>query len=118
MAAGYKIMTDVDGVHVSPFPLVPHYKPGTPMKTARFLLACALVSALAACGSQGITAPETAAPGRPHFDEDPTVVGGGDSTQDTGGAPTHCVPVTIVRSDGSVSIVCQVYANGQLGSGN
>lgn len=86
------------------------------MKTARFLLACALVSVLAACGSQGITAPDTAAPARPHFDVDPAT-SGGETNQDTRGAESNCVPVVIVHSDGTVSTVCQTNANGQLGSG-
>lgn len=85
------------------------------MKTARFLLACALVSVLAACGSQGITAPDTAAPGRPHFDEDP--IDGGGPTQDTGGQPT-CVLVVVVHPDGSTTTVCQASTSRQLGSGN
>lgn len=87
------------------------------MKTARFLLACALVSALAACGSQGITAPDAVAPARPHFDEDP-IVGEPTHTQDTGGGQTNCVRITVVNADGSISTVCQTYSNGQLGSGN
>lgn len=86
------------------------------MKTARFLLACALVSALAACGSQGITAPDAATPARPHFDEDP-IVGGGEPTQDTSGGQTNCV--VVVNPDGSVSTVCQSTSrNGQLGTGS
>ena len=87
------------------------------MKTARFLLACALVSVLAACGGQGITAPDPAAPGRPSFDEAPSV-GGGESTQDTGNGSTNCIMVVVVNTDGSISTQCQVNANGQIGSGN
>ena len=87
------------------------------MKTARFLLACALVSALAACGSQGITAPDAVAPARPHFDEDPIVGGEPTHTQDTGGQ-SNCVLVVIVNPDGSLSTVCQTSStNRQLGSG-
>lgn len=86
------------------------------MKTARFLLACALVSALAACGSQGITAPDAVAPARPHFDEDP-IVGEPTHTQDTGGDQTNCVLVVVVNPDGSLSTVCQSNNNRQLGSG-
>jgi hypothetical protein len=90
------------------------------MKTARFLLACALVSFLAACGGQGITAPDTAAPTRPHFDEDPGVGdGGGGTIDETGGnGPTNCILVIIVNADGTTSTVCQVNANGQIGSGS
>src|SRR4051812_16135331 len=82
--------------------LAPHYKPGTPMKTARFLLACALVSLLAACGGKGITAPDSAAPGRPHFDEDPSL-GGGQSTQDTGSGSGNCIIIIVVNPDGSIT---------------
>ena len=87
------------------------------MKTARFLLACALVSALAACGSQGITAPDAVAPARPHFDQDPVAGGGdGEPNQDVSGGQTNCV--VVVNSDGSVSTVCQNNRNGQLGTGS
>jgi len=85
------------------------------MKTARFLLACALVSFLAACGGQGITAPDTATPARPHFDEDPG--DGGQTVTDTGTGPTNCVPVIVFNADGTTSTVCQTNNNGQLGTG-
>ena len=68
------------------------------MKTARFLLACAAVSVLAACGSQTITAPVE--PTRPHADE------------------TTCVKVTVLYPDGTTGEVCaSISNNGQLGSG-
>lgn len=69
------------------------------MKTARFLLACAAVSVLAACGSQTITAPVE--PTRPHADE------------------TTCVKVTVLNPDGTRSEVCATSNNqgGMMGSG-
>lgn len=91
------------------------------MKTARFLLACVAASLLAACSADGITAPATpATPSRPAFDEG---VGSGDdggtSTSDTGfGGTANCVPIVVVKADGSISTQCYVTANGQLGSGN
>lgn len=88
------------------------------MKTARFLLACALVSFLAACGGQGITAPDTATPARPHFDEDPSVGDGGQGIDDTGGGPNNCVQVIVVNPDGTTSTTCQTNnAGGMLGTG-
>ena len=88
------------------------------MKTARFLLASALVSLLAACGSQGITAPDTAGPGRPHFDTAPANgTPPDDTTYDTGSGSTNCIIVLVVNPDGSITQTCQVNANGQLGSG-
>lgn len=69
------------------------------MKTARFLLACAAVSVLAACGSQTITAPVEPTP--PHTDE------------------TACVKITVLNTDGSTSEVCASINNqgGMIGSG-
>lgn len=89
------------------------------MKTARFLLACALVSLLAACGSQGITAPDAAGPGRPHFDTAPATGTPPDdgTTYDTGNGSANCVIVIVVNPDGTITQTCQVNANGQLGSG-
>jgi len=89
------------------------------MKTARFLLACALVSVLAACGSQGITAPDTARPPRPAHDDG---VGGGDDPtigEIGGSGETHCVPVIVINPDGTTSTVCQTNNNagGMLGTG-
>lgn len=87
------------------------------MKTARFLLACALVSLLAACGGQGITAPDSTAPARPHFDIDPPS-GDGGASQDAATGPTNCIVVVVVNQDGTVTTQCQVNANGQFGSGS
>ena len=73
------------------------------MKTARFLLACAVASVLAACGSDPITAPATdrAAPRFPAADE------------------TACVKTTILKADGSTVEVCLDSATGsQIGTGN
>jgi uncharacterized lipoprotein YajG len=70
------------------------------MKTARFLLACAAVSVLAACGSQTITAP--AAPTRPNADNTST---------------TNCVKIIVHNADGSTTEQCATDNNGQLGSG-
>jgi uncharacterized lipoprotein YajG len=69
------------------------------MKTARFLLACAAVSVLAACGSQTITAPVE--PTRPHADE------------------STCVKITVLNADGTTSEVCASTSNngGFIGSG-
>lgn len=71
------------------------------MKTARFLLACAVASVLAACGSQTITSP-AAAPTRPHADDAAT-----------------CVKVQVVNPDGSTTELCVVDGNsGMMGSGS
>jgi hypothetical protein len=87
------------------------------MKTARFLLACVAASLLAACSADGITAP--AAPARPHFDEDTGIgTGDGSSTSDASSTGTaNCIRVIVVNPDGSISMVCQVTANGQMGTG-
>ncbi|HSU14480.1 hypothetical protein [Longimicrobium sp.] len=70
------------------------------MKTARFLLACAAVSVLAACGSQTITAP-VEPPARPHADE------------------AACVKVTVLNPDGTTTEVCASTNNsGMMGSGS
>jgi cytochrome oxidase Cu insertion factor (SCO1/SenC/PrrC family) len=70
------------------------------MKIARFLLACAAASVLAACGSQTITSP-AAAPARPHAD----------------GITSGCIKVTVTNPDGTTSEKCVSDSNGQLGSG-
>lgn len=73
------------------------------MKTARFLLACAVASVLAACGTDPITAPATdrAAPRSPAADE------------------TACVKTSYVASDGSTVEICVDSAVGsQIGSGH
>lgn len=74
------------------------------MKTARFLLACAVASVLAACGSDPITAPATdrAAPRSPAADQ------------------TACVTTTIQKADGSTVEVCaeSVAGGSQMGTGS
>ena len=75
------------------------------MKTARFLLACAVASVLAACGTDPITAPAAdahrAAPRSPAADE------------------TACVKTTVVISDGTAIEVCVETTTGsQMGSGH
>jgi hypothetical protein len=73
------------------------------MKTARFLLAFAVASVLAACGTDPITAPATdrAAPRSPAADE------------------TACVKTSVVTSDGTTVEVCAESATGsQMGSGH
>jgi len=74
------------------------------MKTARFLLACAVASVLAACGTESITAPgadsHRAAPRSPSADA------------------TTCVKKTVVNSDGTTSEVCVEDRNSQMGSGS
>ena len=87
------------------------------MKTARFLLACVAASLLAACSPDGITAP--AAPARPQYDEDvaPSVDDGVSAT-DIGIGTANCILVIVVNPDGSITALCQVVANGQMGSGN
>ena len=69
------------------------------MKTARFLLACAVASVLAACGSDPITAP-AAAPKSPAADE------------------VACTKTTVVTASGTTMEVCAETATGsQMGSG-
>lgn len=75
------------------------------MKTARFLLACAAASVLAACGSDTITAP-AAAPARAHAD------GSTSGTSSTG-----CVTTLVMNPDGTYSVQCVYDSNGQLGTG-
>jgi hypothetical protein len=81
------------------------------MKTARFLLACAAVSLLVACGRETITAP-VAAPQRPHADIAPS-----DSADISEAATSNCIPVTIVNPDGTTTETCSSNANGQIGTG-
>jgi len=71
------------------------------MKTARFLLACAVASVLAACGSDPITAPATDA-----HRAAPRV---NDNT---------CVKVTVVNADGTTSERCADSTGSQMGTGN
>jgi len=72
------------------------------MKTARFILACAAASVLAACGTDPITAPATdarrAAPNAP----------AGDAV---------CVKTVVVHPDGTTSEVCVYNSGSQIGSG-
>ena len=74
------------------------------MKTARFLLACAVASVLAACGTDPITAPAVdthrAAPTSRAADA------------------TTCVKTTVVSSNGSTTEVCVEDRSSQIGSGN
>jgi hypothetical protein len=88
------------------------------MKTARFLLACVAVSLLAACSPDSITAP--AAPARPNFDQDvgPGSDEGGYTTDMSGAGTANCIRIVVVNPDGSISLQCQVTANGQMGSGS
>jgi len=74
------------------------------MKTARFLLACAVASVLAACGTQSITSPDARTPKTPKADETITSV--------------PCVMKTIVLSDGSTVEVCVSEGSSQMGTGN
>jgi hypothetical protein len=82
----------------------PYHNFGTPMKTARFLLACAVASVLAACGTDPITAPAAdahrAAPQSPSADA------------------TSCVKKTIVNADGITVEVCVEDRSSQMGSGS
>lgn len=68
------------------------------MKTARFLLACAVASVLAACGNDPITAP-AAAPRSPAADE------------------SACVKTTVVTSSGTVEVCIDTVTGSQMGSG-
>jgi hypothetical protein len=76
------------------------------MKTARFLLACAVASVLAACGTDPITAPAAdahrAAPRSPAADQ----------------TSTTCVKTTVVSSNGSTVEVCVEDRSSQMGSGS
>lgn len=74
------------------------------MKTARFLLACAVASVLAACGTDPITAPAAdahrVAPRAPAADA------------------TACVKTTVVNPDGTTTEVCVEDRSSQMGTGN
>lgn len=74
------------------------------MKTARFLLACAVASVLAACGTDPITAPAAdshrAAPTSRAADA------------------TTCVKTTVVTSTGATVEVCSEDRSSQMGTGN
>jgi hypothetical protein len=73
------------------------------MKTARFLLAFAVASVLAACGTDSITAPATdrAAPKGPNADE------------------VACVKVTVEMNGTAVEICAESASGGsQIGTGN
>ena len=84
------------------------------MKTARFLLACAVASVLTACGTDTITAPASpATPAHPRFDNN-SQIGTGSSTTD----PNGCVLVTVINADGSVTQVCANGATSQIGTGS
>ncbi len=73
------------------------------MKTARFLLACAVASVLAACGNS-ITAPADAHRAAPKADE---------ST-----SSTPCVVKNVVLSDGSTVELCVQESSSQMGTGS
>jgi hypothetical protein len=87
------------------------------MKTARFLLACAVVSVLAACGTDTITAPAAPAAGaKPRFDS--SQMGTGTATDSAPSvSTTSCIPVVVTSPDGTTSVQCQVDSNSQMGTG-
>ena len=76
------------------------------MRSARFFLACAVVSVLAACGTDPV-APELTTPGARSNDETTT-----SSTLTCSGTL-----VTKTLSDGSTVTECVVEGSKQLGSG-
>lgn len=78
------------------------------MKTARFLLACAVATVLAACGTQTITAPDAA--------RAPKTTPNADETTSGNNAP--CVVKAIVREDGTVVYECVVEGSSQMGTGS
>jgi hypothetical protein len=75
------------------------------MRSARFILACAAVSALAACGTDTITAPQKATAPR----STDTQAGSGQSV--CSGTWTQ-----VVSADGSITLVCN-DGRTQAGSG-
>lgn len=78
------------------------------MKTARFVLALAAASVLAACGSDAITSPSSAAPRHPRADVTPgDTTGSGQSVGSCGSL------ITVLNADGTTTTTCQ----SQLGSG-
>ena len=81
------------------------------MKTARFVLALAAASVLAACGSDTITSPSSAAPRHPRADVTP-----GDTTG-SGQSGGTCTPILRINADGSTSTTCAESYSGQFGSG-
>ena len=81
------------------------------MKTARFVLALAAASVLAACGTDTITSPSSAAPRHPRADVTP-----GDTTGTGQSGSGTCV--TTLNADGTSSTTCVDRINGQFGSGN
>ena len=86
------------------------------MKTARFLLACAAASLLAACGRDTITAPVGAARSpSPSHDIAPDTGGGSTASGNVGAT---CIIVVVVNPDGSTSLKCEVDGNSQIGSGS
>ncbi|HET7232533.1 MAG TPA: hypothetical protein VFJ16_21165 [Longimicrobium sp.] len=74
------------------------------MKTARFLLACAVASVLAACGNT-ITAPTDAHRAAPPKADEST-------------SSTPCVTKNVVLSDGSTVEVCVQESGSQMGTGS
>lgn len=89
------------------------------MKTARFLLACAAASVLAACGNDAITAPASpAAPLHPRLDSGSQMGSGNIVDPNLPNATSVCV--TILNQDGTVSTHCEssVTSGSQMGSGN
>ena len=75
------------------------------MRSARFILACAAVSALAACGTDTITAPQK--PAEPKFD----------SQYGSGQSVCNGTMVTTVNPDGSITVQCVIDGKSQYGSG-
>ena len=87
------------------------------MRSARLFLACAVVSVLAACGTDPITAP--AAPQGPRFDTG--VTSPSDSSQTSGLLGTSECSGTLMlvtQPDGTVTLECVTDESKQTGSGN
>jgi len=81
------------------------------MKTARFVLALAAASVLAACGSDAITSPSSAAPRHPRADVTP-----GDTT---GSGQSVATCITTTNPDGSTTSTCNASDNSiQIGTGH
>ena len=82
------------------------------MKTARFVLALAAASVLAACGTDTITSPSSAAPRHPRADVTP-----GDTTGTGQSGSGTCV--TTLNADGSTTSTCASSENSiQIGTGH